>query len=423
MGVVERPLVVLFDDGLGRFGPLTDLRASFELRVGRLTAVERVRPDALWARPEHAALLATRHSTTVNALPSDATRVMLLNGRARPEFPSPPGGEGKSTVVVDAATGAVVVAHLRTRAEALRLLEDGEQPKDAEVITVSGPCLFDRPWQILEPDGLGRRMAADAQLGTSEWQTGAPRAVDVFGNAPLRIHPEARVLPGCIIDLELGPVTIDAHAIIRPGTVIVGPCSIGPHAIVAERSLIKPRTVIGPNCRAAGEIGNTIFQGFSNKAHDGHLGDSFIGEWVNLGAGTTNSNLLNTYGEVTMRLEADAPIERSGRQFLGAIVGDHVKTAILTKLPTGCVLGTGAMIAASGFAPTLVPRFAWLTDEGRRLYRFDKFIEVARAMWKRRNIEPTSAMIEALRSLHSRAASAFDGSTMRAEGPGTRSAS
>ena len=147
-------------------------------------------------------------------------------------------------------------------------------------------------------------------------------------------------------------------------------------------------------------MGGTIFQGFSNKSHDGHLGDSWVGRWVNLGAGTTNSNLLNTYGEVTMRLEPDGPRLRTGMQFLGAIIGDHVKTAISTRLMTGTVLSTGAMIATTAPPPTTVPRFAWLTDEGCRTYNIEKFIEVAKTMMARRHVQPSEAYVEALRTLH-----------------------
>ena len=121
-----------------------------------------------------------------------------------------------------------------------------------------------------------------------------------------------------------------------------------------DNAIIKPNTVIGPQCKVGGEVGATIFQGSANKAHEGHLGDSWVGKWVNLGAATVNSNLLNTYDEVTMRLDADDSRHRTGRQFMGALIGDHVKTAIGTRLMTGTVLGTGAMIATSTPPPEII---------------------------------------------------------------------
>src|SRR4029450_4238802 len=127
------------------------------------------------------------------------------------------------------------------------------------------------------------------------------------GQHPIEIHSSARIYPGVVLDAEQGPIMIHERAVIRPGAVICGPCSIGSDATIIDRALIKPHTAIGPFCKVGGEVGATIFQGFSNKSHDGRLGDSWVGKWVNLGAGTTNSNLLNTYGEVTMRLEPDGP--------------------------------------------------------------------------------------------------------------------
>lgn len=425
------PPIVLFDDGLGRFGPLTDLRASFELRIGARTAVERLASEglaALWTRPAWRSepalreIVAARHRVPVDALPESFEEVLLVNGRL--SFHGTAGGAasggtasaatgaagavrwpGARGALVEARSGHVVAARL-TRAEALSFLESGGLPKALPCEALDGVRLFARPWEILEPEGLARRLHEDiARLG-GEWPSIAKcEGIACFGKHRAVAHPDARILPGVIVDAEEGPVAIDAGAVIRPGAVIAGPVYVGPKSIVAERTLLKARTVIGPNCRAAGEIGNTIFQGFSNKAHDGHLGDSFVGEWVNLGAGTTNSNLLNTYGDVAVRLDDDAPLERSGRPFVGAVIGDHVKTAILTRLSTGSVIGTGSMIAASAFPPTYVPRFSWLTDEGRRTYRFDKFIEVARAVWARRGIEPSGAMIDGLRRLHERATS------------------
>jgi bifunctional N-acetylglucosamine-1-phosphate-uridyltransferase/glucosamine-1-phosphate-acetyltransferase GlmU-like protein len=184
--------------------------------------------------------------------------------------------------------------------------------------------------------------------------------------------------------------------------VLCGPCSIGPGSTVLDRALLKAHTVIGPMCKVAGEVGATIFQGYANKAHDGHLGDSWVGKWVNLGAGTINSNLLNTYGEITSRAEPDGPRHHTGLTFFGTIFGDHVKTAINTRIMTGAVIGTGAMIATTAAPPTIVRRFAWLTDDGEKTYRFNKFVEVMEAMMMRRGVEPNEAYMSALKELYDR---------------------
>jgi UDP-N-acetylglucosamine diphosphorylase/glucosamine-1-phosphate N-acetyltransferase len=223
---------------------------------------------------------------------------------------------------------------------------------------------------------------------------------NVVGAHPVEVHESARLYPNAVLDAEHGPIVVHDRAVIRPGAVICGPCSVGHASVVVDHALVKPNTVIGPVCKIGGEVGGTIFQGNSNKAHDGHLGDSWVGEWVNFGAGTTNSNLLNTYGEITMRLEPEGRLHRTGLTFQGAIVGDHVKLAIQTQLKTGTVIGTGAMIATTASPPATVRRFAWLTDRGEQAFRLDKFIDTAARMMVRRNQVPSDEYINALTALH-----------------------
>ncbi|MFZ9882473.1 MAG: hypothetical protein ACO3QC_13855, partial [Phycisphaerales bacterium] len=243
-----------------------------------------------------------------------------------------------------------------------------------------------------------------------------------FGTHPILIDPSAVIGPLCVIDASKGPVVIGKGVVVRPLSVLVGPCAVLEGSTVAERALLKANTVIGPQCRAGGEIGGTIFQAHSNKSHDGHLGDSFVGEWVNIGAGTDNSNLLNTYGEVIVRLEPDGGLMKTGRQFWGSILGDHVKLAIGTRLMTGTTVGTGAMIAQSTPPASLVARFAWCVDgapapppspqvtaDGAvapRAFRFEKFMDTARAMMSRRGRTPGPALEAALRALHAKATGA-----------------
>ena len=147
-------------------------------------------------------------------------------------------------------------------------------------------------------------------------------------------------------------------------------------------------------------MGSVIFQACSNKAHDGHLGDALLGEWVNLGAGTVNSNLLNTYSEVVMRLRPSGPLERSGRQFMGCVVGDHAKLAIGSRIMTGTSIGTGTMWAAGAALAGATEPFAWATDDGTRRYRLDKFMDVARTVAARRGAAIGPAATAALARLH-----------------------
>jgi UDP-N-acetylglucosamine diphosphorylase/glucosamine-1-phosphate N-acetyltransferase len=299
--------------------------------------------------------------------------------------------------LVEQASGHVIIAMLR-RADAEYFLTTGQLHERSDVHHVDRRVLYKYPWDVLRTmketiprDILSMRLV-DAQM--------AADAAAVVGEHPVEVHSSARIYPNVTFDAEHGPIIVHERAVIRPGAVIVGPSSIGPDSTIIDRALIKANTVIGPHCKVAGEVGGTIFQGFSNKSHEGHLGDSWVGKWVNFGAGTTNSNLLNTYGEVTMRLEPDGSRLRTGMQFLGAIVGDHAKFAICTRIMTGTVIGTGAMIATTEPPPTCVPRFAWMTDQGTRTYQIDKFIEVAKTMMERRHVQASDAYVASLRELH-----------------------
>lgn len=404
--------LVIFDDRAHRaarepivdLSPLDDLRGVFDLRTGMLTTRRRLEQQwsgasaALWVPEELEALTALTAGVAVNVLPL-GERFLCLNGRwvyPAAQFELPAG-----SALIEEESGDVVAAHLE-RAEALDFLGGGTLPPHVHRHERAGRFLLRRPWEILA--ALPQVLHVDLLGHEGEVVSTAPPGVTILGEGPVMINPTARVMPQTVLDAENGPIVIDAHALIRPGATIIGPAYVGPHSQVLDRALVKANTSIGPWCKVAGEVGATIFQGYSNKAHDGHLGDSWVGEWVNLGAGTVNSNLLNTYGEVMVRQRVGGSLSRTGMQFLGSIIGDHVKTAIGTRLMTGSVIGTGAMIACTAAPPACVAPFAWITDEGSRRYRIDKFIDVARTVMARRQVELTGAMELRLRALYDEAA-------------------
>ena len=194
----------------------------------------------------------------------------------------------------------------------------------------------------------------------------------------------ADIEPGVVFDVRHGVVVIDQGAEIRSGTRLEGPCYVGPGARVLG-GFIRT-SILGPRAVVRGEVSSTIFHGYANKAHDGFVGHSVIGRWVNLGAGTTTSNLKNTYG--TVRLSIDGTSVDTGRQFLGSLIGDHAKTAIGTMLATGTVVGAGANVFGDGLGK-YVPPFSWgargseqLTEEG--------FLRIAERVMPRRDIAITA---------------------------------
>jgi UDP-N-acetylglucosamine diphosphorylase/glucosamine-1-phosphate N-acetyltransferase len=333
------------------------------------------------------------------ALP-DVPSLHVVNGRATGVARLP---LGEALLDDD---GTVLVAHLG-RAAAVELiaagLTSGALPSSVRTATAASTTSLHAPWHLL--DGLGAAITADiAALAARPDRSGYTLLADPhpsrMGSHPVLLHPTATIAPYVVFDASSGPIIVREKAVIRPFSVLCGPCAIGPQSTVADRSLIKANTTCGPQCRLGGEVGGTSIIGWSNKTHDGHLGDSIVGAWVNLGAGSDNSNLLNTYGEVPVRLEPDGPRQRSGRIFLGAIIGDHVKCAIGTRLMTGTVVGTGAMIASSTPPPSTVERFAWITDDGIRRYALPKFLEVLRTVFARRSLVPSQAYLERIASLH-----------------------
>lgn len=328
---------IIEDQGAQGFAPLCDLRATFEQRTGGLTTLERL-------------------TKQMGCLPSgfvceDKTRGAMISKR----------------------TGLTCVA-------------------DVDASVVDHPHI-ETPWSVLDnlPALLKHDLEnADPLGGTCE--------VATYGDHRIDIHPSASLLPGVVLDASQGAIRIEEGVVIHPNAVLIGPCWIGKDSRVYEHALIKMNTSIGPMCKVSGEIGGTIFQAYSNKCHAGHLGDSVIGEWVNFGAGTTNSNLLNTYGDVVVT-DLDGNHHRTERQFVGCFVGDHVKFAIETRIMTGTFVGTGAMIATTQPVSSPIPRFAWLTDNGTRTYRIEKFMNVARVVMARRDIELDAATEAVLRQL------------------------
>jgi len=175
------------------------------------------------------------------------------------------------------------------------------------------------------------------------------------------IAPGAIVHPMVVIDAEHGPVYIDEDAEIHPFTRIEGPCYIGKKAILLGAKCHEGNS-IGPFCRVGGEVEESIIQGYSNKYHDGFLGHAYVGEWVNLGALTTNSDLKNDYSDVSVMLDGRRSIN-TGSVKVGSLIGDHVKTSIGTLLNTGSYIGPMALIMATGKPlPKFIPSFAWFIE-------------------------------------------------------------
>jgi UDP-N-acetylglucosamine diphosphorylase / glucose-1-phosphate thymidylyltransferase / UDP-N-acetylgalactosamine diphosphorylase / glucosamine-1-phosphate N-acetyltransferase / galactosamine-1-phosphate N-acetyltransferase len=218
-----------------------------------------------------------------------------------------------------------------------------------------------------------------------------PAGSVVLGDLTALVLHDAAVEPGVVFDLRAGPVVLESGVAVQAGTRLEGPLWAGANARLVGGAIRA--SAIGPRSTVRGEVSNCVFLGFANKAHDGFVGHSVIGRWVNLGAGTITSNLKNTYGPVRLDV-AGTPLD-TGLQFLGSLIGDHAKTAIGTLLATGTVIGAGANVFDAVRPPKYVPPFAWGAAGAARVSRAG-FLAVAERVLPRRDVVVDAATRDAL---------------------------
>ncbi|NNF01508.1 MAG: glucose-1-phosphate thymidylyltransferase [Bacteroidia bacterium] len=241
------------------------------------------------------------------------------------------------------------------------------------------------PWDLFSnnADAIGNDVE---QLRSKRKFINADKSNNILNEKNVFIEDGATVM-FCTINAEDGPVYIGKDAQVMEGSLIRGPVAICNNATVKMGAKIYGGTSIGPFCKIGGEVNNSIFMAYSNKGHDGFIGNSVIGEWCNLGADTNNSNLKNNYGNVRVWNEPAQDYIDTGLQFCGVFIADHSKCGINTMLNTGTVIGVSSNIFGGGFPPKNIPAYSWGGAAGFERFKFDKAIEVAIAMYKRRGMQ------------------------------------
>ena len=203
-----------------------------------------------------------------------------------------------------------------------------------------------------------------------------------------RVFAEEGVeVEAAILNSKNGPIYLAKGSSIMEGSMVRGGLSLGEYSQLKLGTKIYGAVTIGPHSKVGGEVNNSVIQGYSNKGHDGFLGNSVIGEWCNLGADTNNSNLKNNYDEVKLWSYAKKGFERTGLQFCGLIMGDHSKCGINTMFNTGTVIGVSSNIFGSGFPRNFVPSFSWGGASGFVEYKLDKALKTAEIVFGRRSVE------------------------------------
>ncbi len=208
----------------------------------------------------------------------------------------------------------------------------------------------------------------------------------IIGDHPIFLEAGAKV-KACILNTSDGPIYLAKNSEVMEGSMIRGPFALGENAQVKMGAKIYGPTSIGRECRIGGEVNNSVIFGYSNKAHDGFLGNSVIGEWCNLGADTNNSNLKNNYSTVKIWNYSKEEMIDTGLQFCGLMMGDHSKTGINTMLNTGTVVGVNSNIFGGSFPPTFVASYSWGGSEEMKIHKLDQALATAERVFARRNID------------------------------------
>lgn len=384
-------LVVFEASRWGSFAPLSLNRPVFTLLSGTSTLLEKqiqhIQPLrlTLWVRPEMV-LFCRKHvapnlsiPVSVNT-PLDDEPAFICSGRTLhfAKFPRPT----DPMVSVDEGN---VIRQAYVKSPGLSV-EDAMNRTDRWLKLLDLPRVGDQTrlpeyvWDLVHWNE--EAIVADAIHMTDRPRVPADCRCQVIGEQDLIVHPTAKIQPGAVLDAGKGPIVIDAGASIGANAVIQGPVYIGKYSSVSPLSFIHSGTSVGPMCKVGGEVANSVFLGYSNKPHLGFVGHSYIGQWVNVGAGTTTSNLKNTYGPIKMQIGAKE-IE-TDRRFLGSMIGDHTKLAIGTRLMTGSYIGFCSLLAGSNLPPRFIPSYTFWTDDGAKPYKLDKAREVIRQMYSRR---------------------------------------
>ena len=392
-------IYVYEDDKTLDLSPLSSNRATFDIRIGSETFLDRIKtlfPNhsiSLFVREELEAVTKEKHSE-LKVNPKEIDEGMWLLGNVvweKNDFMILP---DKETLFYN--NNNLIGAFLSKDSSDDWIKNKKSTPnieKKSELKSNYCPYL----WDILSQ--IPKTLLYESEEFKKGIQPSTFEGVEFLNSDNIFIGDNVKIQPSVLMNAENGPIIIEADTTIYGQTYLEGPLYIG------KRSLVKPLTQIknsafGPMCKLGGEIDTVIIQGYSNKVHEGHLGDSFVGEWVNLGSGTQNSNLKNNYSFVEVELN-NKKIE-TNKTHIGTFIGDYTKTAIGTKLNSGSVIGLGSMIATYGFPSKLIDPFTWYINGEKRKVILDKFFNTTYHCMNRRNKRLSESEIDLLKKLYNK---------------------
>jgi UDP-N-acetylglucosamine diphosphorylase/glucosamine-1-phosphate N-acetyltransferase len=369
---------ILFDENIVRTNllPLTFVRPVADIRIGILTIREK------WEKRLKSSTSSLTEGYLAAKFPivKEAENV-LINGSICPNdeiIAAIKSLKPNQTVVYK---DTIIALHVTE--EELDNLGDSSAEGIEEIKMSEAPLKINHTWEIFSKNEIA--LADDFHLLTKGRKSQKLSDTNkVMGDGNIFVEKGA-IVECAILNATTGPIYIGKDAHIMEGAVIRGPFALCEGAEVKMLAKIYGPTTVGPYCRVGGEINNSVLFGFSNKAHDGFLGHSVIGEWCNLGADTNTSNLKNTYDNVRLWSYGKQTFVNTHLQFCGLIMGDHSKCAIDTNFNTGTVVGVNANIFGPGFQRNFIASFTWGGTAGYTNYSIKKAMEVAEIVFKRRN--------------------------------------
>ena len=385
--------ICLFEDqGFRNLLPLTYTRPVSSLRCGILLLKEKIErryPKAtisLFCRDYIAEALKGRNGFGINPRPGKEG-TLFINGRLLMEEIIPL--DGKEEVALSDET--VVYARLSAEnskdlgpeifleGNLLKALKDRVKTKKVKAKLIA------YPWDLVQCNGAEIVKDFEFLVGKKGAIHGKVyEGTHLLNKDQIYIGKGSKIKPCVVLDAENGPIYVGENVTVFPNSVVEGPAYIGDETKLKINAKIYENTSIGPVCKVGGEVEGSILHAYSNKQHDGFLGHAYIGEWCNLGAGTSNSDLKNNYG--TVKVYVDGKMVDSGSMFVGLTMGDHSKAGVNTMFNTGTVVGVCANVFGAGFPPKFIPSFSWGGPGGLTTYEFAKGIEVAKRVMARRNV-------------------------------------
>lgn len=378
--------ILLFDDPAirGSLLPFTFTRPIADIRVGILKISEK------WERISGTKAFFLTQDYLQNKFPRTTQKALAVNGAWLPDatvWGSVASLQEDEALYYGKTLLATYVDGLDKN---LSFAQDKKQIQYAHE-----PVLLQKTWQIFQFNGAEIRK--DFSLITSGRVSNqlTDPYTRVYGADQIFVEEGAKI-KAAVLNAEAGPIYIGKNTEIQEGSLIRGPFALCEGSTVNMGAKLRGDTTVGPFSKVGGEISNSVIFGYSNKGHEGFLGNSVLGEWCNLGADTNTSNLKNNYAPVKLWDYTKGGFANTGLQFCGLIMGDHSKCGINTMFNTGTVVGVGANIFGDGYPRNFIPSFAWGGAAGFSTFTLPKFEETAKAVFGRRGLEWTSEEKEIL---------------------------